>query len=110
MNEMLTAYVIDSRHPGVSGVEHLQMLHTRSKLAEIENRLTAAEQQQLRAADQALVAHAAEFLAELSRFADLAEERRRLNIGQGQWWWYLDVLAVLPAYVIKQPEIESASP
>ncbi len=110
MSEILNNYVVDVHHPGVSGIEHLQMLRARSRLAEIEGTLSPDERRQLIAADLALVAHAAEFLAELSRFADLAEERRRLSIGQEQWWWYLDVLAVLPTYVIRQPEIEPASP
>jgi hypothetical protein len=110
MNEILKGYVVDARHPAVSGIEHLQMLRARSKLAEFEATLSADERQQLMAADQNLAAHAAEFLAELSRFTDLAEERRRLNIAEDHWWWYLDVLAALPAYVIRQPEIEPAAP
>ncbi|MBI3360505.1 MAG: hypothetical protein HY023_05275 [Chloroflexi bacterium] len=106
MNELLRDYVIDTQHPDVSGIEHLQMLRNRSRLAEIEIALTPEERQRLANADQTLVAHARGFMAELSRFVDLPDERRRLGITQEQWWWYLDVLAVLPAYVIRQPKAE----
>ena len=107
MNELLQNYVIDTQHPGVSGIEHLQMLHNRSKLAEIEPTLTQEECQQLVAADLLLLFYAKEFWAELSLFIDLAQERQRLNVTRQQWWWYLDIMAQLPTYLIKQPQIEA---
>ncbi|MGB0389152.1 MAG: hypothetical protein ACPGWR_30380 [Ardenticatenaceae bacterium] len=106
MNELLQNYVMDTQHPAVSGIEHLQMLHNRSKLAEMEAALTAEECQQLVAADLLLVFYAKEFWAELSHFIDLAQERHRLNVTKQQWWWYLDIIAQLPGYLIKQPKRE----
>ncbi len=106
MNELLQNYVIDTQHPGVSGIEHLQMLYNRSKLAEVEPALTADEYQQLAAADLLLVFYAKEFWAELSDFIDLAQERLRLNVTKEQWWWDLDIIAQLPGYLIKQPKMK----
>jgi len=104
MNELLKNYLIDTQHPDVSGIEHLQMLRNRTKLAALMASFSAREQQQLAIADQMLVAHAHEFVVELSRFINFAEERRRLQITPEQWWWYLDIIAELPDYLIRQPE------
>ena len=96
MNALLQAYVADTRYPGVSGIEHLQMLRRRSELAKVERTLDYEERRQLAKADALLAAHAAEFLAELSRFADLGQERARLQAHPSHWWWYLDVLVQAP--------------
>ena len=101
MNDLLQNYLIDTQYPDISGIEHLQMLRNRSKLAELEANLTSDEPQELVAAD--LVFHAKKFFAELSRFIELADERRRLGISREQWWWYLDIIAQLPSDVIKEP-------
>ncbi|MCD6554198.1 MAG: hypothetical protein J7M16_09345 [Anaerolineae bacterium] len=106
MNELLQAYVIDTQYPDVSGIEHLQMLRRRSELADLEHMLSREERRQLAEADARLLAHAAEFLAELSRFVDLAAERRRLCTPPSHWWWYLDVLAQIPALPVRGPEPE----
>ena len=50
--ELLAAYEVDVRYPDVSGIEHLQMLDTRSRLAEIEDTLTVEERRVLETADQ----------------------------------------------------------
>jgi len=105
VNELLRAYVVDTQYPEVSGIEHLQMLKRRSKLAELEATLSPEERRQLAEADIRLSAHAAEFLAELSRFVDLAAERRRLRIPPSHWWWYLDVLVQVPT--MPKGELES---
>ena len=34
MNRLLTHYDVDVQYPAVSGVEHLEMLHIRARLAE----------------------------------------------------------------------------
>jgi hypothetical protein len=96
MNESLQSYVVDTQYPGVSGIEHLQMLRRRSELVELEHTLSHKERRLLAEADKRLVAHAVEFLAELSRFVNLAEERNRLQIPSSHWWWYLDVLTHAP--------------
>ena len=96
MNELVEAYVVDTQFPDVSGIEHIQMLQRRSELAAMEQGLSRRERRQLADADARLVAHASEFLAELARFVDLAEERRRLDVPASHWWWYLDVLVQVP--------------
>jgi hypothetical protein len=96
MNQLVKDYAVDTRHSKVSGIEHLQMLRTRSRLAGIEPTLTSEERRVLAEADQRLLAHASEFWAEISRFADLAQERQQLQPPPEHWWWYLDVLARLP--------------
>lgn len=106
MNELLQAYLVDTRYPDVSGIEHLQMLRRRSELADLEHTLSREERRQLAEADVRLSTHAAEFLAELSRFVDLATERRRLRIPSSHWWWYLDVLVQVPAMPMDEPKPE----
>ena len=96
MSELLQAYVVDTRYPDVSGIEHLQMLRRRSEFADLEHTLGREERRQLAEADARLLTHAAEFLAELARFVDLATERHRLRIPSSHWWWYLDVLVQVP--------------
>jgi hypothetical protein len=103
MNKLVKDYAVDTRFPKVSGIEHLQMLQIRSRLAEIETTLTSQERQVLTEADQRLFANASEFWAEISRFADLAEERQRLQPPPEHWWWYLDVLAQLPELPAQEP-------
>ncbi len=58
MNRLLESYTVDTRYPDVSGIEHLQMLRTRSRLAEIEDTLTTDERRLLAEADQRLIDHA----------------------------------------------------
>ena len=104
MNELLQAYVVDTQYPDVSGIEHIQMLRRRSELADLEHTLSREGRRQLAEADARLLAHAAEFLAELSRFVDLAAERRRLCIPPSHWWWHLDVLTQVPVLLVREPE------
>ena len=47
MNELLQAYVVDTQYPGVSGIEHLEMLGRRSKLAKVEQTLGQEERRLL---------------------------------------------------------------
>lgn len=97
MNKLLERYLIDVEHPDVSGIEHLQMLETRSKLAAVESSLTPSEKKQLIEADRKLAMQTNKFLAELSRFVDLAVERKQRQPEPNEWWWYLDILARVPS-------------
>ena len=97
MNRLLKNYVVDVQYPDVSGIEHLQMLEMRSQLAEIEAELSSQEREALLEADRQLAAQADKFLRELNRFIDLAEERQRRQPHPNEWWWYLDILAQVPA-------------
>jgi hypothetical protein len=109
MNVLVKRYDVDTCYPGVSGIEHLQMLKTRSQLAEIESTLNSEERYILAKADQRLLTHSYEFWSEISRFTDLAEERQQLQPPPKHWWWYLDVLAQLPRNPAKEPLSEPAS-
>jgi len=105
VNELLQAYVVDTQYPDVSGIEHTQTLRRRSELADLEHTLSREERRQLAEADARLLAHAAEFLAELPRFVDPAAERRRLGVPPSHWW-YLDVLVQVPTLPVRVPEPE----
>jgi hypothetical protein len=47
-----------------------------------------------------LLAQAAAFHSELSRFIDLAQHRHEHQVAASYWWWYLDVLVQLPGGAI----------
>lgn len=94
--ELIAAYEVDVRFPDVSGMEHLDMLRVRSKLANHESDLTAEEQVRLLEADKALVRQARHFYNAIRKIADLETWRRDEHISSTHWWWYLDVLAQLP--------------
>ena len=96
MNRLLKHYRADVEFPGVSGVEHLEMLHIRDKLAALADQLSGEERAALAKADSRLLEQADIFYAELSRFVDLASRRQQEQIPPSRWWWYLDVLAQLP--------------
>lgn len=96
MNPLLNTYLVDVRHPNVSGAEHLQMLHNRDQILAIESTLTDKEHNLLHEADRYLVEHAITFYAELSQFVDLSVYRADLAIDPTRWWWYLDVISQLP--------------
>lgn len=97
MNRLLENYQVDVDFPDVSGIEHWQMLKTRSELAKMEQQLTPSERRVLAEADRKLALDADRFFAELSRFVDLTEERQRRKPGPHEWWWYLDILVQVPA-------------
>ena len=75
-------------------------------MAGLEHTLSREERRQLAEADVRLATHAADFLAELSRFVDLAAERGRLRIPSSNWWWYMDVLVQVPAMPMGEPKPE----
>jgi hypothetical protein len=110
MNQWLVHYCVDVQHPEVSGVEHLEMLHIRDRLAEIESTFTSEEQEALTEADRALVERAPTFYKELLRFLDLATYRREHRIPPARWWWYMDVVSCLPPIKDKTPDVGHPSP
>lgn len=95
MNPWLRRYLDGVAFPESSGIEHLDMLEARDRLAAAE--LDPRERHQLREADQELLGKASLFLEELERFVDLPAYRQERGIGSGRWWWYLDVLAAAQA-------------
>ncbi len=94
----LAAYEADVDFPDVSGMEHLQMLMTRSALHRVEDQMTTEQQIQLANADKRLLEKAHLFYQAIQTIADLARWREtESGVTPEQWWWYLDVLAQLPA-------------
>jgi hypothetical protein len=95
-DELIAAYEVDVRFPDVSGMEHLDMLLTRSQIAQVKNHLTAQQLARLAAADRLLLQQAPRFYRAIQQIADLDVWRRDENIPPTHWWWYLDVLVQLP--------------
>ena len=110
MNRLLVHYCVDVQHPEMSGVEHLEMLQIRDRLAELESTLTFEEQQARAAADRVLVARASAFYQELLRFLDLAAYRREHGIPPARWWRHLDVISHLPPLKDEAPQMGHPTP
>lgn len=96
---LIAAYEVDVRFPDISGMEHLDMLLTRSRIARIEAMLTPEQRRRVQAADLELLRQAARFYAAIRQIANLAAWRARENPSPAEWWWYLDVLTHLPSHV-----------
>lgn len=96
--EKLTAYEVDVEFPGVSGMEHLQMLMTRNELHSAGHLLDRKQKARLAPADRKLLQQALPFYDTIQEIADLASWREHAGgVSPEHWWWYLDVLAQLPA-------------
>jgi hypothetical protein len=95
-DELIAAYEVDVRFPDVSGMEHLDMLLTRSQIAGVEAQLTLEQRARLAEADKILLQQAQQFYQAIKRIANLESWRREQPAPPDQWWWYLDVLAQLP--------------
>lgn len=106
--DLVSAYEVDVRFPDVSGMEHLDMLLTRSRIAEVEAALTPEQQQRVQAADRELMYHADRFYAAIHQVADLAAWREQEKATPAEWWWYLDVLAHAPKAKSEQPKSVAA--
>lgn len=94
--ELLAAYETDVEFPDVSGMEHLDMLMTRSKIAKHEPHLSDEERERLLKADRLLLEHAEQFHQAIRQIADLASWRRDETVPETHWWWYLDVIIQMP--------------
>ena len=95
-DQLVAAYEVDVRFPDVSGMEHLEMLCTRSDIARGETHLTVEQRARLAEADKLLLQQARRFYQGIQRIADLEAWRRQQETPPAHWWWYLDVLAQLP--------------
>jgi len=92
----LTQYETDVRFPDVSGMEHLDMLLTRSRIAEHKDDLSAEQSSRLADADQRLLHNARQFNRAILAVADLTAWREDADVSPDHWWWYLDVLTNVP--------------
>ena len=98
----LTQYETDVRFPDVSGMEHLDMLITRSNIAANKNRLTPEQLNRLLVADEALFQNAERFTRAITAVGELAEWRNARVISPEEWWWYLDVLVSVPQFTLAE--------
>lgn len=94
--ELISIYETDVRFPGVSGMEHLDMLMTRSEISRNELHLSKEERKRLADADKLLLQKAGEFYRSIRDIADLASWRSDEKVPVNHWWWYLDVIVQLP--------------
>jgi hypothetical protein len=106
-DELVAAYEVDVRFPDVSGMEHLEMLLNRSEIARGEQNLTAEQRARLVEADKVLLQQARRFYQAIHQIADLGLWRRQEDVPPEHWWWYLDVLAQMPALPTREvwPEL-----
>lgn len=104
---LLAAYETDVRFPDTSGMEHFDMLLSRTKLENNKQFLTAEQKDRLAAADEQMARQLDAFYAAIVEVADLAEWREAISPPAKHWWWYLDVLSHarprLQAIVSQQP-------
>jgi hypothetical protein len=108
-DELIATYEVDVSFPDVSGMEHLDMLLTRSEIARGEHDLTVEQRGRLAEADKVLLQQAGRFYQAIQRIADLDVWRRDENVPSSHWWWYLDVLARLPELPAREPLPETAT-
>ncbi|NBD35617.1 MAG: hypothetical protein GVY30_06420 [Chloroflexi bacterium] len=106
---LIASYEVDVQFPDVSGMEHLDMLMTRSEIAQNELHLSDEERERVLKADRIFLQHAKEFYASIRRVADLSNWRRDERVPPTHWWWYLDVIVQIPAHLSKSAAPESSS-
>lgn len=88
MNQLelwLTQYETDVRFPNVSGMEHLDMLLTRSRIAAEKDVLTDEQVGRLREADYYLLPNAYQFYEAIAAVANLAKWRETFSISPEEW-------------------------
>lgn len=90
--KLLKAYETDVKFPDANGMEHLDMLMTRSEITKHESHLSDEERLRLFQADNLLRQQAHLFYESIKDIADLASWRRDEDVPVTHWWWYLDVI------------------
>ena len=96
--KLIDAYESDVQFPDVSGMEHLDMLMTRSEISKFESHLSKEDRDRVLKADRLLLQKAGEFYQSIKSIADLTSWRRDENVPTTHWWWYLDVIVQLQAH------------
>ena len=94
--ELIATYEVDVQCPDVSGMEHLEMLMTRSEISRNELHLSSEERERILNADRVLIENVRQFYESIQAIADLDSWRRDENVPPTHWWWYLDVIVKLP--------------
>lgn len=93
--ELLSRYIVGLEYPEVSGFELLDLLETRSALAQVEGDLQEADRHRLEKADALFLDLAETLYRHISTVADLAGAREQSKVPPSHWWWYLDRLSEL---------------
>jgi hypothetical protein len=93
---LVESYASAVRHPDVSGFEVLDVLRLRTRVAEVERELTAAERAALEAADATFLHNAPTLYRQVSEVATLEAVRKDAGVRPSHWWWYLDTLTRIP--------------
>jgi hypothetical protein len=80
------------------------MLLTRSELARAEKTGQLSDEQRLRRAeaDRILLEQVERFYSSIKQIADLESWRRQEDAPPEHWWWYLDVLAQVPSWPVRE--------
>ena len=107
--ELIAAYEVDVQCPDVSGMEHLEMLMTRSEISRNELHLSGEERERILNADRVLLQNARQFYESIQAIADLDSWRRDENVSPTHWWWYLDVIVKLPMRIELPPKSSQRS-
>ena len=94
-NELIEDYVVDVEFPDVSGIEQLEMLLTRSEIADVEYDLTNEQRERVYKADKRLLEQVSLFYQAIQNISSLRHWREQHNAKIRHWWWYLDVIAQL---------------
>jgi hypothetical protein len=102
IEQWLTQYETDARFPDVSGMEHLDMLLTRSRIAVHQEDLSPEQHGRLLDAYPQLYYNAEAFYQAITRVADLTAWRNDSAASPEEWWWYLDVLVSVPQFSMAQ--------
>ncbi|MDX1399830.1 MAG: hypothetical protein R3204_14985 [Oceanospirillum sp.] len=107
LESLLSAFETDVRFPDTSGMEHFDMLLSRTKLENNRQLLTKEQKERLAAADEQMARQLDSFYAAISQVGDLTDWREKINPPATHWWWYLDVLSharpSLQAVIGQQP-------
>lgn len=93
LENLMLSYETDVRFPDVSGMEHIDMLLSRTELENHKQLLSVEQKERLAAADQRLATQVDAFYTAVSQIADLRAWREKTAPPAAHWWWYLDVLA-----------------
>lgn len=100
--KLLKDYSVGVCHPEVSGFEILDLLDLRSRIAELEAKLTEDEKRKLEEADSLFLKDAGRFYERLSQVADLAKMRAQVRASPSHWWWYLEKLVRIEKVALRE--------
>lgn len=98
LQSLLESFEADVQFPDVSGMEHLDMLMSRSQIVKYEAHFTGKEKERLRKADRLLLQNAKQFYSAIRQVADIAIWRADEKVPPSHWWWFLDVVVQLPEF------------